>query len=216
MKFLNWVVNHLRLCVAIIVFPIALAVCGIVMYNSKVEYDEYVEKYDNDVLTTKATSAIDPLEVLVNNSFTSKRASKYTASANDFVLPTGKEVTNNIIEGLTDAKYEVTLKANFEAMSYCDVALELASGYEKDSKPAVTEDLLAVVSIKINGTEVAGDIKLGLDDDGEVEWTTMVIRGIALDKGESIISISQLSDAEKGYMPKIKSATVYADVKVTF
>lgn len=217
MGFVNWVKNHVRASVAIVVFPIALAICGGVMIASKVNYDNYIVKYEDDVLTTKANSPIDPLEVLINNDYTSKRASKYIANAEDFVLPEGKEVTDSIIEGLNDAAYEVKLTANFADKSYCDIGLTLATSLVSDGKPVATDDLLSVVSIKINGSGIIGSIKLDVDEDGEeVIWSTMIVRGIALPKGENIITIAPASSSGGVYMPKIQSAVVYADVNVTF
>ena len=223
MGFINWVKNHVVASVAIVVFPVALIICGVSMLNSKKEYDKYVVEYNANVLNTKANSPVNPNDVLTVDSFTSKYAKSFTAKPSDFVLPEGKE--NAIVEengisyigNLNDAKYEVTLNMNFEKTAYCDVSLELATSYVKNNVLMPTDDLMAVVSIKINDVDIAGEIKLDVEEDGEdAVWTTMVIKGIALPKGTNTLTISPLSEAESVYMPKIKNAVVYSDANVTF
>lgn len=227
MKFMDWVKKHIVASVAIVVFPITLIVCGGVMIKSKVDYDNYVVEYDKNVLITKVSNPISPTEVSLVENFTSKRANKFVADAEKFILPEGKTdaIKNDgdikYIGGLTDAKCEVTLKANFAENSYCDITLNLATGNTTTANSetiyASTDDLLAVVSIKVNGEDIAGDIKLDVDEDAKnIRWYTLAIKGIALPKGENVISISQLSEAEKNYMPNISSAAVYADANVTF
>lgn len=223
MGFINWVKNHVVASVAIVVFPVSLIICGCVMLNSKNDYDQYVTEYNANVLNTKANSPVNPNDVLVADNFTSKYANKFTAEASDFVLPEGK--TDALVEengisyigNLTDAKYEVTLNMNFEKTAYADVSLTLATSYVKNNVLMSTDDLMAVVSIKINDVDIAGEIKLQVEEDGEnAIWTTMVIKGIALPKGTNTLSISPLSNAESVYMPKIKNAIVYTDTNVTF
>ena len=223
MGFINWVKNHVVASVAIVVFPVALLICGGVMLNSKKEYEEYVVKYNENVLTTKANAPVNPNDVLVLDNFQSKYSKKFTAEASDFILPEGKDdaiVEENGITylgNLNDAKYEVTLNMNFEKTAYADVSLTLGTSYVKNNLLMSTDDLMAVVSIKINGVDIAGDIKLEADEEGlNAIWTMMVIKGIALPKGVNTLSISPLSDAESAYMPKIRQAIVYTDTNVTF
>ena len=77
MGFVNWVKTHVRASVAIVVFPVALIVCGAVMIASKVNYDNYVVEYNSNVLFTKANNPVSPTDVLVSDNFASKRASSY-------------------------------------------------------------------------------------------------------------------------------------------
>mgnify|MGYP003311805672 CR=1 FL=1 len=231
MGFLNWVKKHIVASVAIVVFPITLIICGGVMIKSKVDYDNYVVEYEKNVLITKVSNPISPSEVGLVENFTSKRAKKFVADAEKFVLPEGRtdaiknDGDTKYIGGLTDVKCEITLNVNFEENSYCDITLDLATGNTSTANVGgvnqeiyvSTDDLLAVVSIKVNGEDIAGDVKLDVNEDAtSIRWYTLAIKGIALPKGDNVISISQLSEAEKNYMPNIANAVVYADANVTF
>ena len=223
MGFINWVKNHVRATTAIVVFPVALVICGVYMLNSKSNYDKYVTEYNENILNTKANSPVNPLDVFVNENYNSKYANKFEATASNFVLPEGKETAlveeNGIsyISGLNDNKYEVKLSFTLDATAYCDMSLTLATNYIKNNTLMSTDDLMAVVSIKINDGDIAGDIKLDVPEEGnDILWTTMVIKGIALPKGNNVLSISPLSAAESAYMPKIKGSVVYTDTNVAF
>lgn len=225
MKFLDWVKNHIVASVAIVVFPVTLLICGGVMLKSKLDYDDYEVEYEITTLNTKANSPVNPSEVIVDETFTSKHQNKLDVKAENFKLPEEKkdsalkELTGeytSYVTALTDAKYEVGFDVNFSENSYCDLTITFSTGYVKEGAITTTENLLDFVAIKINGYEIAGEVKLEAPEEGEeLNWTTVAIKGIALPKGTNTVVVTPLADTEKGYMPNIRNAVIYSDVNVT-
>ena len=231
-KFLTWVTTHIRSSVAIVVFSAATITCGSIVLSSYVNYSKYEKEFYVNELNTKADSPAVPNAVYIDDSFSvcSNDALLLTKSnypkskivyAKDMkVSPNSGTKTylinddsllNQYIGGLEEVGGTVSFNLNFSMTTYADIEFVIGSSIVKDEKYyKEMADLFDNISIKINGTEIAGDIVLKSDKSG-INWHHLVLESVAIKNGETKVEITS---GNRKVFPFVKNVTVYSNADV--
>ena len=232
-KFGLWILNHIRLILALTVVTVTLVVAGSVMLSSYLSYKKYEAQYYADDLAARSKVEPAPKGVEINDKFvsfnrdgfaTSSKSSckrKVTAIAEDLVAKKGNTTVKPTGEGgesyipcLNDngsigMKFEIVGEASF-----VDLAFRINSPYHTkvDGEDVYgVKDLFSYINFKINGIVMDGDVDLTNDDDLP-DWHLLVMRRFALAEGEYTVEIAPI--AGKGaFMPDVRSITVFSNAQ---
>ena len=136
---MKWILNHMRIVAAILVFGITAVIIGVVMISSYTSYQAYEKKYNANDLELRSALAAAPKKVEINDQYKSKYANNYTT---------------NVEAGA------VQLDLYLDAKSFADI--EVVFNYN------ATENLLANMNIKVNDSLVEEEgIKIEEENAGE-------------------------------------------------
>ena len=185
---MKWILNHLKIVAAILVFGITFIIIGVVMLTSYNSYKDYENKYYANDLEVRSALAAAPKMVAVNDEYKAKYKYTYNANAADYN---------------TDGT--ISLALYLDAKSFADIELVVNASY--------TNNLLANMSIKVNDSLVEDDtvefgVKPAEGEEAQAEEHHIVLSNFALPEGDFKIEISKLKNAE------ISEINVYTSAKV--
>ena len=185
---MKWILNHLKIVAAILVFGITFIIVGLVMLNSYNSYKDYEKKYYANDLEVRSALAAAPKMVEVNDEFKTKY--KYTINA-------------NAADYNTDGT--INLALYLDAKSFADIELVVNGKY--------TDNLLANMSVKVNDSLVEDDtVEFGTKpaegEEAEAEEHHVVFNNFALPEGDFKIEISKLKNVEVNEINVYTSANV--------
>ena len=204
---MKWILKHLRLFAALVVFGITFIIVGITILVSYTSYKDYEKKYYQNDLDTRSNLAAAPKVVEINDNFKSKYKTTltayadnmtYTTTKTDYAPVTGDETYLPSIDG----KINVALK--LEEKSFVDIDFVIN---------CATDNLLGDVSIKVNDSLIEEDgIKVEKEGEG-LEWHHVVMRSFALPQGDLTIEIASVKGKTA---PDLKNITFYANAALSF
>lgn len=185
---MKWILNHLKIVAAILVFGITAVVIGAVMLGSYNAYKDYERTYYENDLEVRSALAAAPKMVAVNDTYQAKYKYTFNANASDYN---------------TDGTISLALYLNTK--SFADIELVVNGKY--------TTNLLANMSIKVNDSLVEDDsVEFGTKpeegEEAEVEEHHVVLSNFALPEGDFKVEISKLKNAEIGNINVYTSAKV--------
>ena len=185
---MKWILNHLKIVAAILVFGITAVIIGAVMIGSYTSYKNYEKKYYENDLEMRSALAAAPKMVAVNDEYKTKYKNTFTANAGDY-----------------NTDDTISLALYLDNKSFADIELVVNGKY--------TTNLLANMSIKVNDSLVEDDsVEFGTKpeegEEAEVEEHHLVLSNFALPEGDFKIEISKLKNAEIGNINVYTSAKV--------
>ena len=186
---MKWILNHLKIVAAILVFGITFIIVGVVMLVSYNSYKDYEKKYYANDLEVRSALAAAPKMVAVNDTYKGKYQYTYSALAADY---------NN--EGT------ITLDLYLDAKSFADIEIVVNGKY--------TNNLLSNMAVKVNDSLVEDDtVEFGTKplegEEAKVEEHRVVFSNFALPEGDFKIEISKLKNVE------VNQINVFTSAKVT-
>ena len=205
---MKWILKHLRLFTALVVFGVTFIIVGIVMLVSYTSYKDYEKKYYQNDLETRSILAAAPKVVEINDSFKSQYKTNLTAYAEDMTYTTtqadyapvtGEETYLPSING------KISVKLELEEKSFVDLDFVINT--------AATDNLLGNVAIKVNNSLVEED-GVEVEHEGEnIEWHHLVMRNFALPQGELLIEFESVKGKTA---PDLKNIAVYANAALSY
>ena len=90
-KIGTWILNHAVLVLAIFTFGITLIVIGGVMLNSRLSYDAYEERYNENDLAVRSLSPAQPTNIEILDNFKSKQKKKLEFGAEDLKVTSSQQ-----------------------------------------------------------------------------------------------------------------------------
>lgn len=220
-KVFTWILNHLVIILAVLVFVPVLAVSGSLIAKSYQDYQVYEEQYYADVLEVRALSEAQPSAIEIQDSYVSYAKdgsvksskspykNKLTAYSEDFTVTTDQDLylDDNCVD-LTEKGGKILLKLDLEDISYVDIIFRISSTYAYLNKDGDVErygvkDLLTNVNFTVNGQTMEDEVDLK-NAKGEPEWHNLVMRGFALPQGRVTVEIKSMSN-KAALMPQVRS-----------
>lgn len=195
-KIIGWVLNHLKIVLAIVTFTTVIVVVGLVMLNSYNSYLQYQEEYYANDLETRSALPPAPKGVFLDNSYKSTLKNELESDEEELVVE-----GNNVSLSLTiDEK-------SFVDMEFVIVSLAEPTPASEDSEeiPALIEDLLLETSFKVNDSLVEGLIDVEGNDECH-----LIMSGFAIAEGEINIVIDTKAQIS------VSSIVVYSNAVVTY
>ena len=234
-KIGNWIVNHLKVVLAIVTFSITFVVIGVVMLNSFTSYQNYEKRYDANDLEKRSNLAASPKRIEFEDDFVSykddgsikSKKSSYknsvTAWAQDLEVSSTQEgivpgtgIMDTYID-ITEKGGKIALNLTLEEKSFVDIDFVISSTRESKDADGETvygvKDILSNVGFIVNG-EVMEDVLDLNNSDGQVEWHHLVMAGFALPAGNVNITISNNS-GKAAFMPQVRNITVFTSAPVS-
>ena len=205
--FGKWVLDHLRMVVAIAVFGITFIVIGAVILGSYASYKKYEKVFNANDLEVRSLMGAQPKYIEINDSFKSEYKNRKTLEAEALsVTTTQQEYLIDDYIDLTEKGGSVSAKLSLEEKSFVDIDFEIASenSYQVDGKDKVgVEDLLTNVQFIVNGETMEEVINL------EEDWHHLVMVGFALPAGDVTVEIKSTS-GKNALMPQLRNITFYS------
>ena len=232
-KVLNWMLNHMKIVLAAIVFPVTLIIGGCVILGSYQAHQKYERDFDKVDLEARSKILADPNSIEFQDNFISYKSdgsiksckSKYkvrsTIWASEMTVDTTQSnrlVQNDdiLMEFIPCLSEGGTISAGFtlEEKSFVDIDFVIGTEYSTgngNNKAYGVEDLLNNVTFVVNNSVMAQD-ELKLENAGEgIEWHHLVMKGFALPKGDVNIEIRSISGKEK-MMPEVRNISLISNV----
>ena len=211
-KISNWVLDHLKLVVGILVFGITFIIIGIVMLSSYSSYQAYAKNFDKNDLEQRSQNAALPLATDIVTKYSSPYGKKRSFNAGDLDVTTSQEeyLVDDYVD-LTTSGGKIAIALSLEKKSFVDIVVTLSSEYKTkvdgEDVYGIT-DLLSNIGFVVNG-EVMDDV-VDLPNGGNgPEWYKLVMSGFALPEGKVNVTISSTS-GKNAMMPQIKNITFYS------
>ena len=205
---MKWILKHLRLFTALVVFGITFIIVGITILVSYNSYKDYEKKYYQNDLDTRSDLPAAPKVVEINDNFKSKYKTTLTAYAEDMTYTTtqadyapvtGEETYLPSING------KISVKLELEEKSFVDLDFVINT--------AATDNLLGNVAIKVNNSLIEED-GVEVEHEGEnIEWHHLVMRNFALPQGELLIEFESVKGKTA---PDLKNITFYANAVLSY
>ena len=203
---MKWILKHLRLFTALVVFGVTFIIVGIVMLVSYTSYKDYEKKYYQNDLDMRSITAAAPKVVEINDTFKSQYKTNlvayaddmtYTTSQADYAPVKGEETYLPSING------KISVMLNLEEKSFVDIDFVIN---------CATDNLLGDVSIKVDDSLIEED-GIKVEKDGEnIEWHHLVMRNFALPQGELSIEFESVKGKTA---PDLKNIAVYANAALS-
>ena len=225
-KVLNWILNHMVLIVAILVFGVALGVGGGSVLKTQTDYRAYEVKYDENDLEVRSLYDAQPKRIEIadkyvtykdNGEIKSNKSGYKNAiniSPEEFTGTTTQD--NYIAEGgyvdLTEKGGKIALKFSLQEKSFVDIAFAISSqnAYKEDGKDKFgVKDLLSNVNFVVNNQTMEDDVTLTNADGEAPEWHQLVMVGFALPAGDVNISIQSIS-GKLNMMPLVRNIALFS------
>ena len=211
-KIGNWVLDHLKLVVGILVFGITAIIIGSVMLSSYASYQAYARNFDKNDLEQRSQNAALPLATEIADKYSSPYGKKRSFNADELDVTTSKEeyLTDGYVD-LTTTGGKISINLSLEKKSFVDIVFTISSEYKitEDGEDVYgVKDLLSNVGFVVNG-EVMDDV-VDLPNSGNgPEWHKLVMSGFALPEGKVNVTISSMS-GKNAMMPQFKNITFYS------
>ena len=233
-KVSNWILNHLVIVLALIVFPVTLLVIGLVMLNSYTSYQAYEKRYDATDLEVRSQKPAAPKRIEFEDDFVTYKSNGDTKSkkssykneqtfwANYLDVKTTQE--NYLIENdslldsyvsLSEKGGEINITLSLEEKAFLDIDFVISSGNESTVEGETVygvENLLANVDFVINGEKMDEIVDLTNDGNGQ-EWHHLVMAGFALPEGNVTIQIKSQS-GKNALMPDVRNISFFASAPI--
>lgn len=227
----KWILNHLKLIVALLAFTITLVTLGTIMLSSYISYKNYEKDYYQKDLNARAAAAAAPTSIDViddyvtynDNGSVKKSSSTFknnvTAWANKLTpskttkVVEGKTVVDSYLPALSSGG-KVTVTFKLAKKAFVDIDFVVSSNYQEEDKYVTTAKLLNNVNFKVNTQLMDENIDLENKIGTAKEWHHIVMSNFALPAGKINIEISSIAGKE-AFMPDIRNITVFASAGVT-
>ena len=212
-KFSAWLIDHLKIVLAIITFGITFAIIGVVMVNSYTSYQAYEKRFDANDLEVRSLSAAEPKRIEIEDNFKSTYKNKLEFSADQLNVTTSQDtyLKDGCVD-LTEKGGTIAIALTLEEKSFVDIDFVISSEREgKDSAGETiygVQDLLSNVNFVINGALMEDVIDLPNSGNGQ-EWHHLVMAGFALPVGSVNVTIS-VESSKAALMPQLQSITLYS------
>ena len=207
MKVLNWILNHLKIVLAIVVFGVTLGVVGGSMLGSYNSYIAYEKKYNENDLAVRSAAEAAPKKAEIMDNFSSKLKNKVVATKDDLVVTSGTVGDEEYISALNGT---MVLTIELAEKSLVDLDLEMRSAYkDEEDNTLEVKDLLSVIHLRVNGSLMEDEINLPAED-----WHHLVLSGFALPKGTTTIELESINGKTQ-FMPDVMSITFYSNETAT-
>ena len=205
---MKWILKHLRLFTALVVFGVTFIIVGIVMLVSYTSYKDYEKKYYQNDLEMRSITAAAPKVVEINDNFKSQYKTNLTAYAENMDY-TSSQANYAPVEGeetyLPSINGKISVMLNLEEKSFVDIDFVINT--------VATDNLLGNVSIKVNNSLIEAD-GIEVAHEGEnIEWHHLVMRNFALPQGELSIEFESIKGKTA---PDLKNIAVYANAALSF
>lgn len=215
-KVLTWILNHLRIILALIVFPITLLVIGGIMLNSYTSYQAYEKRYDAIDLDVRSQNPAAPKKIEFEDGFKSSLKNELSFNATDMKVTTTQTeyLTGDYID-LTEKGGSIAFSLTLEEKSFVDVVFSVSSEYKTtvdDNDVYGVENLLANANFIVNGETMEDVVDLPNSGNGP-EFHKLAMVGFALPAGSVNVTISSVSGKLK-MMPQIQNVTFYANANL--
>ena len=215
-KVLTWILNHLRIILALIVFPVALLVVGGIVLKSYTSYQAYEKRYDAMDLDVRSQSPAAPKRIDFEDDFKSNCKQELSFNAADMNVKTTQEeyLVGDYID-LTEKGGSVSFALNLEEKSFVDIVFSISSEYKTtvdDEEVYGVENLLTNANFIINGETMEDVVDLKNSGNGP-EFHKLVMAGFALPAGDVNVTISSLS-GKNALMPQLQNVTFYSNAKL--
>ena len=185
---MKWILNHLKIFAAIIVFGLTAIIIGVVMLTSYTSYKNYEKTYYANDLEVRSVSPAAPKTVEINDNYKSQYKKSLKAEAAEYT---------------TDGAIVLNLELADKAFADIDFYINYGA----------TENLLENMNIKVNDSLIEDDsIKLEVEGEGK-EWHHLVMSNFALPQGELKVQIEGVKNKE---MPEIGTIAIFATAAVSF
>lgn len=245
-KIINWAKEHVRSVVAIVVFSITIIVCGAVMISSYASYVSYENNYYVQQLNIKANAPASPSSVYIDDEFSilkddnsctvditkSNYPNMFTVLAKDIectpnsgtgsflVKKSEDNYREQYIGGMESVGGTAKITLNAAGNTYTDIEFVLASSIadKVEGRYKDTKDFFDSVQIKINDTEIAGEVILTSKKAG-INWHHLVLECVALKEGVNTIEIvgskTDSANSTKKIFPFIRNVNTYSNATIT-
>ena len=225
-KVLTWILNHLKLVVAVTTAVVTLIVVGCVMLASNAAYKANVKKYDENDLRVRSALEASPRTMRINDDFAkynekgvtstkSTTKNKFTAFADELIIDTNCSLDGEgkldtcVVTGSSGG--EVALNLTVDKTTFVDIDFVIATTYFDELKKDETSDILDKVSITVNNATVEGSVRYVKTI--ESNYHHLVMTGFAIPAGDLNIKFKTTSatgDAVTG----IRNISVFADATI--
>ena len=217
---MKWIINHLKMLLAIVTFSVTAIIIGVVMLTSYTSYKSYEKDYYVKDLETRSMVLPAPKYIEFNDQFKSKYSTTLVAYAEDLtvskdVKPVGANKEEAYLPALKEGG-SISLTIDLDETSFVDIDFVVSSSYKSGTGTKVkygVEDLLGSVNFKINNNAMEGTVNLENDGKGQ-NWHHLVMAGFAIAKGQINIEISSIKNKTE-MMPDIKNIVITANSNIS-
>ena len=218
-KVLNWVLDHLKLVVTILVFGVTFIVIGAVMLSSYTSYKRYEANFNQNDLDIRSLSPAQPNNIEFDDNFKSQYGKKLSFEAGDEDLKVTTSQTEYLTDGyidLTQSGGTISITLELEKKSFVDIVFLISSEYKKvenEEEVYGVKDLLSNAGFVVNGEAMEEEVNLENGGSGP-EWHQLVMSGFALPAGKVNVTISNAS-GKNAMMPQLQSITFFSSQKLS-
>ena len=216
-KFTTWVLDHLKIVAAILVFGVTLIVIGVVMLNSFTSYQKYERDFEQNDLNVRSLSPAQPVNSEIIDDFKSSYKNELSFDAKDLKVTTNQTeyLVNDYID-LTDSGGSIAINLELEQKAFVDVVFTVSSEYmvtEDEKSVYGVKDLLNNTSFVINGETMEDVVDLPNAGAGQ-EWHRLVLAKFALPAGAVKVTVANAS-GKAAQMPQIKNISFFSSQPLT-
>ena len=231
-KVSTWILNHLVIVLAVLVFVPTIIISACIIVKSYNVYQAYEAVYNENDLEVRSLFDAQPTNIVIQDKFVSYKAdgtvrsskSSYknnlTAYPEDFTVTTEQTeyVTEDGFLDLSEKGGKVVLKFTLPERSFMDIVFNVSSQntYIEDGKEKYgVKDLLGSVNFVINGQTMEEEVTLTNKSADSPEWHNLVMRGFALPEGNVTVEIKSLTN-KVALMPQIRSITFFTSAVLSY
>ena len=216
-KVLTWILNHLRIILALIVFPVTLLVIGGIVLNSYTSYQAYEKRYDAIDLDVRSQNPAAPKKIEFEDGFKSSLKNELSFNAADMKVTTTQTdyLVGDYID-LTEKGGNISFALTLEEKSFVDIVFSVSSEYKTtvdDNDVYGVENLLANANFIVNGETMEDIVDLPNSGNGP-EFHNLVMVGFALPAGNINVTISSVS-GKLAMMPQLQRVAFYANAAIS-
>ena len=216
-KVLTWILNHLRIILALIVFPVTLLVIGGIVLNSYTSYQAYEKRYDAIDLDVRSQNPAAPKKIEFEDGFKSSLKNELSFNAADMKVTTTQTdyLMGDYID-LTEKGGNISFALTLEEKSFVDIVFSVSSEYKTtvdDNDVYGVENLLANANFIVNGETMEDIVDLPNSGNGP-EFHNLVMVGFALPAGNINVTISSVS-GKLAMMPQLQRVAFYANAAIS-
>lgn len=190
-KFFNWLLNHLKIVLAIVTFTTTIVVVGLVMLDSYNSYKAYEAEYYATDLATRSEFPPAPKGIFLDNSYKSKYKNTLYAVEDELIVD-----GNSLNLGITLLE-----------KSFVDVEFVFTTNNPNPTDIAAVEvkDLLSKANFKVDDNLMEGEVNVFIDEESR-----LIMSGFALAEGDHVISV------EGKDIVILSEITIYSSTIVSF
>lgn len=211
-KFINWVLDHLKITATILVFGITFIVIGVVMLTSYTSYMKYERDFEQNDLNIRSLSPAQPVNIEFIDDFKSSYKKELSFNAQDLNVQTTQEefIVGDYID-LVEKGGSISINLELEEKAFVDIIFTVSSEYkttEDEEDVYGVKDLLSNASFVVNGETMDDVVDLKNSGNGQ-EWHRLVMAKFALPAGKVNVSVSSNS-GKNAQMPQLKNISFFS------